>query len=98
MPDHVHLLVSLPPTDIAQFIGRVKGGSSFALNRESEIHPVFRWQDGYGVVSLRKSDVPTVVRYIANQEQIHAERITNRDFEQTDIQAASAVLPVQEAD
>ena len=31
MPDHVHLLVSLPPLDLAQFVGRVKGGSAYAL-------------------------------------------------------------------
>jgi putative transposase len=84
MPDHVHLLISLPPTDLAHFIGKVKGGSSFALNRQSEESP-FRWQDGYGVVSLRASDTATVVRYIEEQDRIHAERIPWQTLERTEL-------------
>jgi len=35
MPDHVHLLVRLPPTvSLSEFIGRVKGATSFRVNRE----------------------------------------------------------------
>lgn len=84
MPDHVHLLVSLPPVDLAQFVGKVKGGSSFALNHQKEEDQRIRWQDGYGVVSLRSSDTPTVIHYIENQEHIHTERNAWPTLEQTE--------------
>ena len=46
MPDHAHLLCRLPPTVlIAEFIGQVKGATSFRVNKE--INPKFklRWQE-----------------------------------------------------
>jgi REP element-mobilizing transposase RayT len=75
MAEHVHLLVSLPPVDLAQYIGRVKGASSHHFNKEFGPAHTFCWQDGYGVVSLRTSDTETVIRYIENQEAIHAARL-----------------------
>ncbi len=41
MPDHVHLLVRLPPTvTISRFLGEVKGATSFRVNRD--IKPSFK--------------------------------------------------------
>ena len=85
MPDHVHLLISLPPIDLAHFIGKVKGGSSFALNRQTDEAHALRWQDGYGVISLRASDTPTVVRYIEEQDRIHTERNPWQTLERTEL-------------
>lgn len=73
MPDHAHLLVRLPPTiAISQFIGQVKGAVAFRTNRE--IKPKFKlvWQEGYGVLSLRRDELPKVSLYIDNQESHHA--------------------------
>ncbi len=37
MPDHVHLLVELPPTtQVSDFIGRVKDAASYRFNRDEE--------------------------------------------------------------
>jgi hypothetical protein len=49
----------------------VKGASAFRVNRE--IQPKFRlrWQEGYGVLTLRKDEAPKVARYIDNQETHH---------------------------
>jgi len=72
MPDHAHLLCRLPPTIfIPDFIGQVKGATSFRVNRE--IRPRFKlsWQEGYGVVSLRKGEIDSVSRYIDRQEEHH---------------------------
>jgi putative transposase len=72
MPDHAHLLCRLPPTIfIPDFIGQVKGATSFRVNRE--IRPRFKlsWQEGYGVVSLRKGEIDSVSRYIDRQEAHH---------------------------
>ena len=54
MPDHVHLLIRLPPTvKVSEFIGQVKGASTHRFNEE--IRPSFKlkWQEGYGVLTLR---------------------------------------------
>jgi len=73
MPDHVHLLVRLPPrVEGSVFIGQVKGAASHRVNEE--IKPKFRlqWQDGYGVLTLRKDELEKVSRYIDNQETHHS--------------------------
>jgi REP element-mobilizing transposase RayT len=74
MPDHVHLLVRLPPTvRLSEFIGQVKGATAFRFRVNREIKPQFKlqWQEGYGVMSLRKDEVPKVSGYIDNQEMHH---------------------------
>ena len=75
MPDHVHLVVRLPPTVlISDFIGKVKGATSFRVNRN--IRPKFklRWQEGYGVLSLRRDDLQKVYQYVDHQEEHHRSR------------------------
>ena len=72
MPDHAHLLCRLPPKLIvADFIGQLKGATSFRVNKE--IRPKFKlhWQEGYGVLTLRKDEIATVSRYIDKQEEHH---------------------------
>src|SRR2546429_8602381 len=64
MPDHAHLLCRLPPTVlIAEFIGQVKGATSFRVNKE--IHPKFKlqWQERFSVLTLRKAEPRKVSRY-----------------------------------
>lgn len=74
MPDHMHLLVRLPPNvAVSEFIGQVKGASSFRVNKELQPKFKLRWQEGYGVLSLRKDEVERVSRYIDNQEAHHRE-------------------------
>ena len=73
MPDHVHLLVRLPPTlTISKFLGEVKGATSFRVNRDIKPPSRLRWQEGYGALSIRKDEVERVSRYIDNQERHHA--------------------------
>ncbi len=52
-------------------IGQVKGVTSFRVNKE--ICPRFKlhWQEGYGVLSLRKDEIQKVSRYIDRQEEHH---------------------------
>src|SRR5262245_35354153 len=72
--DHVHLLVTVPRTlCVADFAESVKGCSSRALNEAhaSELW-VFKWQGGYGVVTVSPGDIRRVTQYIENQKQHHA--------------------------
>ena len=56
---------------VTEFIGQVKGATSFRVNKE--IHPKFKlqWQEGYGVLTLRKDELVKVSRYIDRQEEHH---------------------------
>jgi putative transposase len=70
--DHVHLLVRLQPTIlVSDFIGQVKGAVAYRLNREVQLQRRVRWEEGYGVVTLREGEVDKVARYIDNQASLH---------------------------
>jgi REP element-mobilizing transposase RayT len=72
MPDHTHLLCRLPPTIvIAEFIGQVKGATSFRVNKQIDPRLKLHWQEGHGVVTLRKDEIQKVSRYIDRQEEHH---------------------------
>jgi putative transposase len=83
MPDHVHLLVSLPPTAcVSTFIGQIKGVSSRLFKQTHGVDDInLVWQEGYGVVTLRKAESRKVSEYIQNQQEIHAARKTSRILE-----------------
>ena len=84
MPDHVHLLVRLPPTaapsDFMQFI---KGGSAHFVNKCSGLSSPLKWQDGYGAISLRESEIDVVIRYISNQKRHHSDGKLSAILERT---------------
>lgn len=68
--DHVHILFSLCRTQtIADVVEEAKKGSSKWMKRQG--HPDFWWQAGYGAFSVAQSQVSTVSRYIARQEEHH---------------------------
>lgn len=70
MPDHVHLLVSLPPSlAISDALRFIKANSSKFVTEKFK--KTFEWQKGYGAFSVSRSNVDTVVKYIQNQEQHH---------------------------
>ncbi len=71
--DHVHLAVHIAPTvEIARWIGELKGASSHHINKEVANQKLLYWQNGYGVVSFGKNNLPFVLDYIRNQRQHHA--------------------------
>jgi putative transposase len=97
MPDHVHLLVRLPPTlKVCEFIGQVKGAACHRVNEE--IRPGFKlkWQEGYGVLTLRQDELAKVSHYIDNQETHHRlgklSDLLERTEEEED-QSAAAIAP-----
>jgi REP-associated tyrosine transposase len=70
--NHVHVLVALSPTMVvAEVAKNLKGASSHYINKESGLNETLYWQDGYGVVTLGKADIPRVVEYIKNQKEHH---------------------------
>jgi REP element-mobilizing transposase RayT len=76
--DHMHLLVSLPPTmSISYIVKQLKGVSSL------ECGPAFRWQPGYAALSVSRRDVRRVADYIENQETHHSSEILIASLERT---------------
>ena len=75
MPDHVHLIVSIPPKlSISQVVKRLKGASSHDLN---QVGIGFTWQRGYGVLTLGERQRPIAEAYVRNQKKHHNEISTN---------------------
>jgi REP element-mobilizing transposase RayT len=68
--DHIHLLLALPPNRaLSDVIRNLKANSSLILRQKDRS---FRWQDGYGVISVSPSAVPAATRYIEHQVEHHA--------------------------
>ena len=85
MFDHVHLLVRLPPTlAVSDFVGQLKGATSYRVNHEIQPQFALHWQEGYGVVTLRKDELDKVARYIDRQEQHHRFGRTSEILERTE--------------
>lgn len=72
--DHVHAAVSIPPTlTIADWIKHIKGVSSRAINEgQTETAARFRWQRGYGVLTVGERHLPMVLEYIVHQKEHHS--------------------------
>ena len=74
MPDHVHVVISIPPSQpIATIVGRLKGASSHYANEHFMPGKDFAWQSEYGVLSVSESALSKVVAYVLNQMRHHAE-------------------------
>ncbi len=85
MTDHTHALLSLKPTHVvAEVAKNLKGASSHYINKQSGLDATLYWQDGYGVVTLRESEIPQVVRYIKNQKEHHRENTLSDLLEKFD--------------
>jgi len=83
--NHVHLVATVPPTLlISEWIGKLKGGSSFYINHEIANRKLLDWQQGYGVVSFGTKDLEWVVQYVKNQKAHHARGATVKRLEQFD--------------
>jgi putative transposase len=83
--NHIHLVVSVPPSLlISDWIGKLKGGSSFYINHEIANRKLLDWQEGYGVVSFGTRDLEWVVRYVKNQKEHHAAGSTSQRLERSE--------------
>jgi len=78
--NHIHLLISLGRSmGISELIGDIKRGSSVWIKTQGNFSS-FYWQEGYGAFSIEQSQVPTVVQYIKDQKEHHAEGDFKTEF------------------
>ena len=74
MPDHIHLLLSIPPkTSVSSFMGYLKGKSSMMIfDRHSNLKYKFGnrhfWAEGYYVSTVGLNEA-TIAKYIREQEK-----------------------------
>jgi putative transposase len=87
MPDHIHLAVSIPPRiAISDYIGLVKGKSSHHINQSGAFQHLghFAWQAEYGLLSFEEHSLASVVAYVNNQAEYHANNTLWPTFERVE--------------
>lgn len=82
--NHIHLVVTLPPTLILNdFIRQVKTSSATAATRQPYSEG-FQWQREYAVITLSESDLPRIIEYVENQPTHHQENTLDDELETID--------------
>jgi putative transposase len=75
MPDHIHMLVGMRPTQsLSELMQDIKGSSSGWINERKLTGSRFQWQEGYGAFSYSKRELPVIIDYIKKQEQHHSQQ------------------------
>lgn len=88
MPDHVHMLVSIPPKiSVPSFMGYLKGKSSLMIfDKHANLKYKFGnrkfWAEGYFVSTVGLNEA-TVKKYIQQQEKhdIPQDRVSTREYQ-----------------
>ena len=72
MPDHIHILIGLNPTQsISDLVRDIKRSSALFINEKKWFKGKFNWQEGYGGFSYGRSQLDEIYKYIENQEMHH---------------------------
>ena len=79
--DHVHCFIGLKPVvSISELMKTVKAKSSKYINDHQLTKSRFEWQEGYGVFSYSHSQVDSVYKYIASQEEHHKKQTFKEEY------------------
>ena len=78
MPDHLHLVCSLPMTLApSSLLETIKGGSSHFINHHPDLRDDIRiclyWQMGCGSLTHARGELRRLVAYVDGQKRHHAE-------------------------
>jgi REP element-mobilizing transposase RayT len=81
MPDHVHVLVSIPPTILlSEIVRNVKVCTTKWMQQTDLINENFSWQEGYGAFSVSASNREGVTNYIQQQKEHHKKHNFKEEF------------------
>ena len=81
MPDHIHILTSLPKTmALADFVRTIKAESSKWMKSVDGYYHRFAWQEGYGAFSVSPSLTEKTIQYIRNQAEHHKKRSFQEEY------------------
>ena len=79
MPDHVHILIALPPdVSVSDLMKFVKANSSRWMKQRFEMS--LGWQKGFGSFTVSRSGVDAVAKYIRDQEIHHRKMDFRNEF------------------
>jgi REP element-mobilizing transposase RayT len=79
--DHLHILLSLPPTiSVSKAIQLIKGNSSKWINEKFDTRGKFQWQRGYGAFTINISMIETTIRYINSQQEHHRKKSFQEEY------------------
>jgi putative transposase len=72
--DHIHIVVSIPPKlAVADTVRHLKGASAYAINHMDGSDGQFKWQEGYGALTVSERSLETVMAYVKRQKEHHKE-------------------------
>ncbi|HLP52412.1 MAG TPA: IS200/IS605 family transposase [Chitinophagales bacterium] len=81
MPDHIHLLIGMRPTQsVSNLLQDIKGDSSKWIKSNKLTKHKFEWQEGYGAFSYGASQVDNVIDYIKQQKEHHRKRTFIQEY------------------
>ena len=88
MPDHIHILVSIPPKmSVSSFMGYLKGKSALMIfDRHANLKYKFGnrhfWSEGYYVSTVGLNEA-TIKKYIQDQEKydIMQDKLSVKEYE-----------------
>ena len=81
MPDHIHILTTLPPTkSLSDFVRAIKANSSRWLHSKSPEYKAFEWQEGYGAFSVSPTLLNKTEEYINHQAEHHRHRSFREEY------------------
>jgi REP element-mobilizing transposase RayT len=70
--EHLHALISLDSKQtVSEIMQKIKGESSFWINKNKLTRLKFQWQDDFYSVSIGMSQLDNLRKYIRNQEEHH---------------------------
>jgi putative transposase len=83
--DHVHIVVSIPPKlAVADCVRNLKGASAHAINHMDRSDGQFKWQEGYGALTIGERSLDTVMAYASRQKEHHKENTAVAVYERID--------------
>ena len=81
MPDHVHVLFGMRPSQsVSDIMKEIKKSSSSWINMKQFVKGFFSWQEGYAAFSYGKSQIKDVAQYIENQQKHHKKRTFTEEY------------------
>ena len=83
--DHAHVVLSIPPKiAVADCVRHHKGASAYALNHMERSDGQFKWQAGYGALTVGEKSLETVMEYASKQKEHHKARTMIDIYERID--------------
>ena len=71
--NHVHVLAKMhADVAVSQLAKAMKGVSSHLINYQISPHQEFKWQGGYGALSVSRTHVSKIQNYIIHQKEHHS--------------------------